>query len=259
VCDALSLFLEFTGRWDELLALSRDAETLAVVAGDYYNAGRRAYQAGWVRYLRGQSGEVLACADRAEAHSRDVRDGNDVHGGERFFGMRALAMQLRGYGHQLGKQWPAAIAAFREALRLQLNSGRPTDVFHILNALASAERDSAEFASAERNYGEALQIARALEDQDAIAGVTGNLAGLAMEREDWPRAEVLARQALSLAEQLGRLELIAVGCRRLAQALVRLGKKEEALPHARRAVEIHQKLGSRHLTEALQTLAECES
>jgi hypothetical protein len=39
---------------------------------------------------------------------------------------------------------------------------------------------------------------------------------------------------------------------------MRQGKKAEALPHARCAVEIFQKLGSPYLAFAQQTLAECE-
>jgi hypothetical protein len=62
-----------------------------------------------------------------------------------------------------------------------------------------------------------------------------------------------------LAKKVGRKELIASDCQRLAKALARQGRKLEALPHARRAVEIYTTLGSPELEEASQTLAECES
>jgi len=39
VCGALRQFLNFTGRWDEWLSLSEQAEAKAVAAGDHYNAG----------------------------------------------------------------------------------------------------------------------------------------------------------------------------------------------------------------------------
>src|SRR5262249_43156289 len=55
VCRALNNFLNFTGRWDEQLALSLDAEKRAVAAGDFDGAGWRAYNAGWIHYLRDQS------------------------------------------------------------------------------------------------------------------------------------------------------------------------------------------------------------
>ncbi len=82
---------------------------------------------------------------------------------------------------------------------------------------------------------------------------------LTLDRKDWPGAEALAREALSLSEKVGRKELIASNCHRLAEALARQGRKPEALPHARRAVEIFTALRHPDLEVARQTLAECES
>jgi len=92
-----------------------------------------------------------------------------------------------------------------------------------------------------------------------VATYTGNLAELALAREDWPAAETLAREALPLSEKVGREELIAEDCRYLAKALVRRGKAADALPHARRAVDIYTKLGSPDLAKAQATLRECEA
>ena len=61
-----------------------------------------------------------------------------------------------------------------------------------------------------------------------------------------------------MSEKVGRLELIAEDCRRLALALLRQGKKEEALPHARRAVEILQNHDLPDLALAQEILVECE-
>jgi hypothetical protein len=61
-----------------------------------------------------------------------------------------------------------------------------------------------------------------------------------------------------LAENIGRQELIAGNFKNIAQALARQGNKNEALPYARRAVEIFQKLGSPRITHAERVLAECE-
>ena len=62
-----------------------------------------------------------------------------------------------------------------------------------------------------------------------------------------------------LAEKVGRKELIAINCYRLAKALARQDRKPEALPHARRAVEIFTALRSPNLEVARRSLAECES
>jgi tetratricopeptide (TPR) repeat protein len=250
VCDALRFFFEFTGRWDEWLALERDSESRAAATEDFDSAGWRAFQAGWVQYLRGQSGEVLACAERAEAQWRKAKAGARE---------RAAAIQLRGHAHSLARDYSNAIVAYQEVVELDRSLGRETrDVAIDLNALANAKKNSRDFIAAEHDYREALRIARAVDYREGIAYIMGNIAALALYREDWPSAETLAREALLASERVGRQELIASDCHCLALALGRQGKKEEALTHARRAVEIFQKLGSPKLAGAQQTLAECE-
>jgi len=250
VYGALFQFLNFTGRWDESLALSRDAEARAVEAKDFSNAGGRAYQRGWVHYLRGQSDEVLACADRAKTHWVAAKAGARE---------RAGAIRLRGIGHQLAKDYPAAITAYRDALELYRTlNPESADVAIVLNSLAAAEQLSGDLAAAEVDYGEALRIARAIEYREGMATYTGNLAALALNREEWPQGETSAREALALSEGLGHQGLMAVNNQRIARALARQGRASEGLPHARRAVEIYEKLGSPNLEWARQALAECE-
>jgi hypothetical protein len=139
-------------------------------------------------------------------------------------------------------------------------SAESEDVAIGLNDLAVVEQFSGDLAAAERDYREALRIARAVGAASGMATYTGNLAELALHRKDWPQAETLARRGLSLSETVGRQELIAHDSHCLALALVRQGKAaDEALPHARRAVEIYTRLGSPDLEAARATLGECES
>jgi hypothetical protein len=72
-------FLEFTGRWDEWLWLSEQAEARTLAAGDKENAGWRAFQAGYTYRLRGQADEVLACAARAAEHWQDSTPRNKAY------------------------------------------------------------------------------------------------------------------------------------------------------------------------------------
>jgi tetratricopeptide (TPR) repeat protein len=251
MCAALRRFLDFTGRWDEWLALSRDAEVKAVAAKDFSKAGWRAYHAGWVHYLRGQSAEVLSWANRAEVHWCEAQAGARE---------RAFVFQMRGIGYQLVGDYPAAVMAYREAVELcRTLSIESEDVTIGLNDLADVEVLSGDLDAAEGDYQEALRIALLVDYCEGVAYITGNLAEVALARDDWPGAEVLAREALSLSEQIGRQELIAADCQHLAEALTQQGRKLEALPHARRAVEIYIALRSPNIEEARQTLAECES
>jgi tetratricopeptide (TPR) repeat protein len=127
-----------------------------------------------------------------------------------------------------------------------------------LDSLATVEKHSGNLAAAEGHYREALRVARAVGHAESVATYSGNLAALALAKKDWPAAETLAREALHLSEAVHRQELIASNNERIAQAFVRQGKAAEALPYARRAVEIYTRLGSPILATAQATLRECE-
>ena len=251
LCDALTQFLRFSGRWDEQLALSQEAEAKAEAAKDWRNAGWRAYDTGWVCYLRDQGAEVLRWSARTEAHWQAAKAGARE---------RAFAIRLRGVGHQLNEDYDAAITAYREALELwRTLQVEYEDVAIALSDLADIEHELGDYAAAERDYTEALRIARKVNYKDGMAYIPGNLASLALSRQQWPDAERLAREALVGAENIGRQEEVGRGSRRLALALLRQGNAAEALPHARRAVEIMMKLRDRNLEAAQQVLAECEA
>ena len=193
---------------------------------------------------------MLTCAARAAAHWDRAKAGPRE---------RAFAIRLRGHGHCLNKDYPAAIAAYLDSLDLHRSLATESkDVAGSLNALANAEKESGDLTVAEGHFCEALRMARAVGDAEGVATYTGNQTALALDRADWLAAETLAREALSLSEAVHRQELIATDCQRLAQALVRQGKTAEALPHAQHAVNIYTRLRHPALASAQATLQECQ-
>jgi tetratricopeptide (TPR) repeat protein len=249
VCNQLDVYFDWTGRWDDWLWLSTEAETRALIANDKESAGLRAYRAGGCYTRRNQPVEVLACAARTTEHWYDCTPWD-----------KALAIQLRGIGYELNKDYPAAIASYREALDIFRSiSPESNGVANALNDLAAAELKSKDYLAAESDYREALRIAKIIKDDGYVAVFTSNLAELALDREQWAEAESLAREALALAEKVGRQELIAHDCHRLAKALLKQNKNlDEALSLSRRAVEIYTRLRHPDLQSAQETLGEIE-
>ena len=173
---------------------------------------------------------------------------------------KAIAIQLRGLSHQLEKNWAAAIEAYKQALELdRAHAPESGNVAIGLNSLAQVERLSGDYISAERDYREALRISKKINDREGVASYTGNLAELALDREQWAEAESLAREALELNEKVGQQEIIGGCCMFLAKSLARRGRNAEGLPYARRAVQILEKLRSPYLESARAVLKERES
>lgn len=251
ICWALNTYLEFSGRWDERLYLNKETEEKAIGASDFYEAGWRAYDTGWAYYLREQSSEVLQATERCEEHWKRAKAGaRDT----------AVANQLRGHAFLQRGDYSLAITTYQKSLELYRTiNGESEDVSIVLHWLANAEKGAGDYDSAERDYRESLRIARKINYAEGIAICTGNLASLALSREDWPKAEALAREALTRAEEIGRLELIAFYSRVLARALLSQGRHKEGLPFAQRAVDLYTRLGQQSgLKWAKEVLKEYE-
>ncbi len=257
IYDKLPQFFNFTGRWDEWLWLSEQSEIRALISEDKENAGWKTYHAGWIHYLRNQSADVLACAKRASIY---WKDSDPYH--------KAIAISLRGKGYEMQEDYPAAITAYREALEIHRNiSSESNNVSSMLNDLAGAERSNKDYPASEYDFREALRIAKKVNYREGVAYMTGNLAVLALDRAELAEdkapvlseAEGLAREALTLAEKVGRQELIARNCHHIAKALLKQNcANDEALSMSRRAVEIFTRLRHSDLQSAQKTLAEIE-
>jgi nucleoside phosphorylase/tetratricopeptide (TPR) repeat protein len=251
VSDALDKFLEFSGRWDDQIALNRQAEEKACAEGNLKVAGYRVYSQGGVYGRRAQAADVLACADRAQ---RYWEQSTDVGTRE-----RAIAIELRGRGYRMQSKNPEALAAFQEALAIdRAIAAESADVVIDLGYIANAELSAGDTDGAERHYREALRMAEKLKALEQVASCTGSLASLEVSKGDWIAAERLARKALILSEGLGRLDLLAFDNALLARILSRQQRRAEAVPFAQRAIELYTKLGSHNVQYAKTILRECE-
>jgi ATP/maltotriose-dependent transcriptional regulator MalT len=250
LCIQLLPFLLFTGRWDEYLWLLREAEAKAVAAGDNFSAGWRAYHVGVMHSRRGQIEQCEACVKRAEISWQSS-------GGQTELGAVA---RLQGEIRRLRGDDEGAMAAFQQALdHIRAVAPRTDNVAICLSLVGATARRLGHYETAQLNYYEALDIARATNFSECVAMITGELALLAIERSDWKSASSFSREALDLAEDLGRQDIIAVNQERLATALVHQGQVVAALQYARHAVATLSRLGSERVEQARKTLALCEA
>jgi tetratricopeptide (TPR) repeat protein len=250
VCRLLSGFLVDSGRWDQQLSLSQQAEAKAVEALNYEAAGWRAYAAGWIHHSRGEGDEVLACAKRAEAHFAAARAGVRE---------QAAATRLRGLGHDAKGEAREAVAAHREALTLFRSlSHERHSIAGVLFSLAIAEVNSGDLSSAEQHCRESLEIGVSIDEPDTIGWATLGLGLVADRRRNWIEAEQRYREALQLSSRITNKNLIASLHRRLAETLIRLDRRPEALPHAQSAVDICRRLGLPALNRSLGVLQKCQ-
>ncbi len=252
VCEELLDFLKFTGLWDERLYLNLQAEKKAEEAGEYYEAGWRAYRAGTTYNRWRKADELFDCVERMEKHWQKAQ-----RVGKR---EESFVLLLRGIGYCLKENYPAALSTLSKSLELRRNLlPESEDVAIALSWLAKTERKAGNWEVAERYYREALRVAEAVNFDEGVATYLGHLGALCLDKKDWLEAEVLVRSALEIAEKVSREDLIAIECQRIALALIRQGKSAEALPYAQRSVEIYERLGSPDFEEARATLRECES
>jgi tetratricopeptide (TPR) repeat protein len=247
VCYKLGSFLGTSGRWDERLSLSLQAEKRAKSAGDLLNAGWQAYNAGVVYFRRGQPDSLLKCMKRVDTYwaNNEPRE-------------KAFAVRLRGWWYRLKKDNLQAAVAFRQALHyLTEISPESLDVVYVLNSLGHVERFAKDYDAAERDYKKALAISKKYKFKLQIPESTGNLAEVAFDRGEWLKAEQLAREALEGTTRLKHQDFMARNYLCLARSLLKQGRKPESLDPARRAVAIFTRLRSPYLEEAQVTLTEC--
>lgn len=251
VCDALSDFLSYTGRWDENIALIRLAEDKAVAECDFWKAGWRACQEAGLMFHRRNAEGVNAAADRATGYWEKINPSNYELG---------ILSRRRGMAYELMEDYPAALDCYRKTLELwrQLPARSGDIIPRVLNDIANTERLMGNFESAERNYEEALRIAKRVGYAEGEATYTGSLADLALDRGRWAEAEKIARQALLLARGIRNRELIAVNYARIGEALAGQQRTPEGMPYAYRAVESLTALRSPQLARAEKTLREFE-
>jgi tetratricopeptide (TPR) repeat protein len=191
-----------------------------------------------------------ALCDIPERREQAVRVGEQaVSDGEQWAkenpAMRVTALTTLGVARRARGDAEGAIAAYGEALEL---AKPPTPVPGLTIAaiqvqLAQALRDVGRGDEAAKYAQKALKTRRE-QDPDSlrVADALDVTAGLAADKGDLASAEDQYREQLGIAERLGVRKMAAQSMTGLADVLVRQEKFEEALTHAKKALEIREEL-----------------
>lgn len=272
LCDALDMFLKYSGLRDEWLWLNQQAEVTAQGNYDFDSAGDRAYKVGLIYSYLEMPNEVLQYATRTEKYWQEIKTTKLSLKG------KTLVSHLRGISYKLSGNYPKAAEFISEAL----GSWNKTDTDGmkiravLLNTLGEIQVKEGElgnakekFGDAEKNFEEAILIASQSEQKEEIAIYKGNLADLTLKKgnlvdsnlkpEHWQKAITLANDALKLGEELGYQEEIARENLHLAIAYLNLGDgKPRGLSTSKKAVEIYKRLRHKALPGAEAILMEWE-
>ena len=211
--------------------------------------------------------EKAGLLDKALSHYRDVRRGSTDAA------LVAESWTLEAFVHHAHGDWEAALAAASRGAELARSLDRPDLTAEALNARAMVHYSRGAFVEAQQLFEEMLELSEdprvrglALQNLGSLHGQTGefdlseqrfaeaerhfeeagyewgrahvhnNRAALALDRKDHAGAEAAARAAVQIARRSDDLDLLAIATMNLAEALMGLGRLQEAEAEASTAL-----------------------
>ena len=164
--------------------------------------------------------------------------------------VRARALWTAAHEAMMQSDYPAAVPALEEALRLfrELRDDRYS-VFALCE-LARALSSQDELDRAQRAGEEALSIAKGAADERAASAALDTLAMIAGYRGQRGQAQALSERSLALRRSLGDPLLIAASANTLGLAAMRAGDLDTAERAFDECLQLARELGEKVLTAA---------
>ncbi len=213
------------GQWDAALAHYRQA------AGDGTLPAGVAWRIGLLHYLRGE------LTDAIEAYERGDTQDEDLAARAMLLGWSASAYWLRGDVERCRDLAKSALAAARRA-----GDDRALAVTHtVLGMLAALDGDR---AANDAHYVRALDHAAAAQDVLHLVRVHANRASQHLEEGDAAGALAEAEVAVRLADLAGVATFRALALSNRGEALLALGRLDEARVELEAARAVFDRLGS---------------
>jgi len=147
----------------------------------------------------------------------------------------AVASLLDGIGlsAHLRGEYAKARTYYEQGLAIRRELGDGLLIARSLLDLGACDADEGAFAEATRHLDEALVLFRAAERTTGVSAVLGNLALVALRTGSASPGELLARESIELAEEVGFADAARASRITLSRVLLALGKIEQAESLAR--------------------------
>lgn len=245
LAESLDTFLLFSGRWEERRQLNMMAYEVARVLREWQGAGWRSYQVAFDYYNCRQTKEAEVWLNKSDASWRLIA-GTKVE--------RATSTRMRGLIAMQSGNHTEAELLLSEALSIWYELKRDRLASNTLSDLGYLHYQRLLFDKAEVFYRKALDLALRSNYKVGQAAVSGNLGLLAVSLGKWPEAHEWFEQELALARELGRVDLIASAQCGLARMHKGEGREDLAIPLAKEALSIYERLQHRRLSEVRKLL-----
>jgi tetratricopeptide (TPR) repeat protein len=251
LCSGLEYFLWLGGRWDDRKEMNSDAYKIAVALGDKSSASWSAYYVAWIDGLYGRN-----LPDKAKPWvNKCVRAWS--RSGSSF--RRAEAIRLRGLTAMQYRRFRVAEQLLKNALSIKKGKEHHSySSMIIINDLGKLAFEEGRFSVAKRYYQKALAIAGEIKSKEGKAFASINIADVMLKQKHISEAGKLYKQAIPLAQKVGRIDLIARGKCGLAFVWEAKGREDKALPLAKDGLELYQRLQHPNIQQAKDLVARME-
>jgi tetratricopeptide (TPR) repeat protein len=239
-CDAVVTRAEASveaRRYPEAVAELARVQRAVESSGDVHLALRHGMTLGWALHHLGrldESADVLGAAVAAAAAGVEDADHADA-----LYRLGVVRFKLGSHA--------TAVALLDEALRLAGAADRTSDALRvrILNTRAKIRRRQKDFTAAAEDVQQALELARALDDDRVLAETYLDASLVAERRNEYTRAREYAERSKALFERVSDHEYVGKLLNNLGQLHAITGRAQDAVPLLRESFRIAVELDNR--------------
>jgi tetratricopeptide (TPR) repeat protein len=217
----------YTEAIDELARVRSAVEA----GGDAHLALRHGMALGWALHHLGRLDEAAGVLGAAVTAAAGVEEAAADHA-DALFRLGVVRFKMGSHA--------TAVALLDEALRLAGEADRTSDALRvrILNTRAKIRRRQKDFTAAAEDVQQALELARALDDDRVLAETYLDASLVAERRNEYTRAREYAERSKALFERVSDHEYVGKLLNNLGQLHAITGRPDEAVPLLRESFRI---------------------